>query len=273
MNTDRDHSRLRVTPWMKRKTTYAFIGALFCSLFLTGLTYQNVNTYVQVHNSLATNAATSAQLQNLSESYQAAALELNSYMVTGKLGYVQEAYSRLPQMNQTILKLGQLTAANSTLNDDVNGLTSSVQSGIVRLLGQAEGIRSLSSNGTDAPALTSFVAVVESDSENMTGRIQSLSSILAASANAETNLVPTLARNTLLSVGFGGAAIIAITGLSFVSLTRNVTRLAESEENLKREERLNHFLEGIPLAVFVVDSTGRLIFANRASKSMLGALI
>ena len=144
MNREKDHSRLRMTPWMKRKTTYAFIGALFCSLLLTAVTYQSVNVYVRYHNSLATNAATSAKLQNLSESYQAAALELNSYMITGTTAYVQEAYSQLPQINQTILQLGQLTAGNSTLSDDVNGLASSVQSGIVRLLGQAEGVRSLS---------------------------------------------------------------------------------------------------------------------------------
>ncbi|MDA4114278.1 MAG: response regulator [Thaumarchaeota archaeon] len=258
---------------MKRKTTYAFIGALICSLLITGVTYQSVNAYVQVSNSLATNADTSADLQNLGESYQAASLELNSYMITGTPAYEQQAYAQLPQINGTIQELGRLTAGNSTLNDDVNGFASFVQNGLVHLLGEAESVRSLSLNGTNADALTSFVAVVESDSQNMSARIQSLSTILGAAADTETNKVTSLAGNTLLSVGSGGAVVIAITGLSFMYLNRNVTRLAESEESLKNgEERLKQFLEGIPLAVLVVDSTGRPVFSNRASSSMLGTM-
>ena len=70
---------------MRRKTTYAFIAALVSALFVTGLTYQNVNAYVQHSSSIAINAHTSAKLQNLSASYQDAMGDLRAYIITGSV--------------------------------------------------------------------------------------------------------------------------------------------------------------------------------------------
>ncbi len=75
----------------------------------------------------------------------------------------------------------------------------------------------------------------------------------------------------LLTTGRALARVEAERAAALVELERRAGALAASQRRLQdSEDRLIQFLEGLPVGVFVVDASGKTVYANRYSLELLG---